>query len=517
MSGNIAIINASIHTMDPGNPHATAVVAKGGRILFVGSDEGALGFAAYATSILDANGKTILPGFTDAHTHLMQTGGRLAGRHDFAGCSNLAEFLNKVKTLAGKTDAKEWLMGYGFDESAWPEARLPKREELDEAGCGVALIIERVCGHLSVVNSNAEERLGIRTDDGRLSESQHLKARRALRPDNGEAFRGFFKVAADAHRLGITSVCDFVGRDTLGAYENLSVCGESIIPLRSSVFLFVTSPCEIPDTPPLSESARLRFGGIKAMQDGSIGARSAAVCECYVDTPGKTGELLHSQRELENIVAKSFQRGYSVSIHAIGDRAIDSVLCALKCGMPLLERRQDCGGNGKTVARIEHFELASNRHMDEAKEIGATLCMQPNFVGEWGASGGMYERALGRSRLQLMNRFGSVARKGCRLCFGSDGMPMGPLYGIHWAVNHPNEKERLTVDEAVAAYTRDAGAACGFAGCGVIKEGFFADFIVLSADPYLKPAKIKGIQVEATFLDGVRVFGEPLAGIAKKP
>jgi predicted amidohydrolase YtcJ len=146
--------------------------------------------------------------------------------------------------------------------------------------------------------------------------------------------------------------------------------------------------------------------------------------------------------------------------------------------------------------------------LETIASMGIIASVQPNFTGEWGLEGGMYQHRLGPNRSRRMNPLGTLLRSGIRMAFGSDGMPMGPLYGIWSATQHVVPEERLTPEQAVRCYTTGSAYA-GFeeAEKGKLMPGYAADFVVLSADPALVPKdQIRNIKVLRTYVDGRRVF-----------
>ena len=214
-----------------------------------------------------------------------------------------------------------------------------------------------------------------------------------------------------------------------------------------------------------------RIHGIKLFADGSIGARTAALFEDYADRPGSKGDLLLDASTIAGAIRAAHDSGLTVAVHAIGDRAIAEVLQAFS--------RIPEGESFSQGDRLEHFEIPREGDAHELARLGVRVCMQPNFVAEWGLPDGMYERALGVNRARAMNPFRSVLDAGCALFFGSDGMPLSPLYGIRAALSHPREGERLDIHEAHALYTRAPAEAFGEERSGLLREGWVADLAVL--------------------------------------
>ena len=143
----------------------------------------------------------------------------------------------------------------------------------------------------------------------------------------------------------------------------------------------------------------------------------------------------------------------------------------------------------------------------QTKEAGLVASCQPNFIGQWSGPGDVYENRLGPVRTARNNPYRRIARLGIPLCFGSDGMPYGPLYGIHWAVNGYFEDQRLSPEEAFRAYTA-GGAYASFEEHekGTLGAGKLADFVILDGDPFRNPTAIDRCRVRETWMGGRRVF-----------
>ena len=183
--------------------------------------------------------------------------------------------------------------------------------------------------------------------------------------------------------------------------------------------------------------------------------------------------------------------------HAIGDAAIDMVISAfedLKDKTRIREQRH----------RIEHAELINEWQIRRAAGMGIILSMQPNFVGRWQLEGGLYESRFDEEIVRGMNMFRTALDNGARIAFGSDGMPYGPLYGIWSATTHPNERVRISVEEAVRCYTMESAYSSFLERTlGSLSVGKRADFVVLSKDIMkIPPQQIKDVGIDMTFLGG---------------
>ena len=213
--------------------------------------------------------------------------------------------------------------------------------------------------------------------------------------------------------------------------------------------------------------------------------------------------LIYGMGKLEEIVAKAHQGGVQVAVHAIGDRAIDLTLNAIEGALKAAPRKDH-------RHRIEHMELVTDEQIRRVVELDIVASMQPNFLGEWGLAGDMYEKRLGKRWVEQNNPYRKILDKGAVIAFGSDCMPFSPLYGIHWAVNAPMDSQRISVDEAIRCYTKNAAyASFEEKTKGTIEEGKLADMTALSENPYENTDRIRDIKVVMTIQDGEIVYREP--------
>jgi predicted amidohydrolase YtcJ len=243
----------------------------------------------------------------------------------------------------------------------------------------------------------------------------------------------------------------------------------------------------------------LRLGAIKVFADGSLGAYTAALDAPYAGRPGERGMLVHSPRELREILEAAHRAGFQTATHAIGDAAIRLVVETLEAVQDSLPRKDP-------RHRIEHYELPDDEVLRRTKSAGIVASCQPNFVGQWSGPGDVYETRLGAARTVTNNPYRTILRRRVPLCFGSDGMPYSPLYGVHWAVNGFFEDQRISPEEALRAATAgSAFAAFEEDDKGTLEPGKLADFAVLSGDPFETPEAIARMRVASTWIGGHRV------------
>ncbi|MFQ5918809.1 MAG: amidohydrolase [Thermoplasmata archaeon] len=503
---DLVLVGGRVHTWSPEVPEAEAVALGGGRILAVGDRPEAIGFQGPETRVLDVGGRVVLPGFNDCHAHLATYGARIASL-DLTSAASLDDLKARVAEAASGIPKDRWMLGHNWDESRWPTRRFPQRADLDQAVPDRPIALSRVDTHMAVVNTEGLRRLsleavdGVERDDageptGVLKEEAMEVVREATRPDAGTIQEGLRAMIRDAHRLGITSVSETISPYGIAAYLALQRAGD--------LALRVNLMPRAEGLPALLDGGfgsgigggLLRLGPIKAFFDGSLGARTAALTEEFSDEPGNRGMLIYDEEEAASLVREATGGGFQLALHAIGDRGIAMAIQHLGAE----------GGKGFRH-RVEHLELPSEADLKEARRQGVVASMQPNFVGQWSRPGGMYEDRLGSTRLQRNNPFRRILDMDIPLAFGSDNMPLSPLYGVHWAVNAPFENQRLTVEEALQAYTLGSAYACGEEDRkGSLEPGKLADLVVLERDPWAHADSIETIPVYTTIVGGHVVY-----------
>jgi predicted amidohydrolase YtcJ len=485
-------------------PDAEVLVVEGDRIAAIGPEEALAGASLEGKERVDLRGRILLPAFIDAHVHILGAGLTESGwRVDLSGLTRE----EACAALAGAVESRgsrEWVLGGGWDEARWRDSRYLCREELDRFSPKSPVGAVRMDGHLMILNSEglraAREVLRsgpyeglVDVLTGEVREEAAWKVIESLEPDDATLREALTAAARLCHRQGIASVHGMTPRSRVPVLLS-SARREG---LRVTAFHKVASAEEIGEVRESEEfdGTWVRFGGVKAFADGSLGAGNAAVGDPYVD--GGTGRLNHTSAGLEAILRRSEEAGWRTAIHAIGDRAIEEVLQA----------HERVGSSRALRHRLEHFELPNDGQIERAVELGLHLSMQPNFVGNWSGPGSMYERKLGGARDEASNPFRLVLDAGAPLAFGSDGMPVSPIYGLHWAVNGAHPAQRVTADEAILAYT-SGGALFAFEEDvkGRLEVGALADLVVLDADPRETPSRISERKVEATYVGGMRVF-----------
>lgn len=431
----------------------------------------------------------VMPAFVDAHCHFTQMA-RFAAALDLSGAGCAADVLAAVARSA--SGGEGIIHGERFDESGWSDPRLPTPDQLDAAAGGRPVFLRRVCCHMAVM-SNAmmdlyeEGAPGIDRDTGVAVEGPVLEFDRRFAPSGEDLAASLRYAAAEAGAAGVTGVC------TMERLEDARRLRDTDLGLD------VSSAVLAGDLDRLEADEGML--GVKCFLDGSVGARTAAM-EAPWTSGEEPAELLYEDRELTGLLVRAWRLGLPPVMHAIGGRAVRQ---AARCSREAVKTAEV--PERLAWARLEHAEELGEEAMSELDPSLHRVCAQPNFVSAWQHPGGLYAERLGWDAARAMNPFARLLERGVGLGFGSDGMPFGPLAGLDGAVRHPHPRGRLTVGQALRAYTLDAAAVSGMEGLArPLEAGRRADLAVLSDSPFRRGG-FSGIEVVAAYRRGRQVAG----------
>jgi len=514
---SLVILNAKVITLDRRMPRAEAVAVFDDRIVAVGSNSKVRKYVSDGTRVVDAKGKSVVPGFVDCHVHMAGFGSFLQ-TVDLRDAKSIVEVQNKIRDYIAKNSDKPWVLGGRWDHEKFFERRLPNRWDLDAAVKEKPVFLVRVCGHIGVVNSKALELAGITretvVDGGKVDldasgeptgilreNALELVWRAVPKPDLKSMEESCIRACQEAVRFGLTGVHWIVdSADEIRVVQKL--CFEGKLPLR--VYLGV--PARLLDALVnlglLSGfgDGMVKLGFVKVFADGSLGARTAALKEPYSDDPKTSGMLLHTQRSLNRLVLKAHKAGLQLAIHAIGDHAIEAVLKAYEKAFKAFPRENH-------RHRIEHCSVLNPRLIRRIRRLGLIASVQPHFVVSdfW-----VFQR-VGEKRGRWVYPFKTLMRNGIVVVSGSDSPvePINPLLGVWAAVAKANfAEEKLSLDEAVRTYTFNAAYASFEEHLkGSIEAGKLADLVVLSEDlDRVPPENVKDVSVEMTIVGGKVVY-----------
>lgn len=514
IDSELVLINGDIVTLNPFCHSAQAVVIRNGKIASVGTDNQILSRSGKQAEILDLKGKTVVPGLTDSHTHMISLGHALP-QLDLRYVSSISEIQSRLKAEVKRTRKGRWIVGRGWDQDRLKEERYPTRWDLDEVSPDNPVLLNRVCGHVSVANSQALHLARINGKipssmarfidrDKETGEPTGLVKEKAvdlfsgmIEPREEDLVNACHRACADVAEAGLTSVtCITSELSQVHVLETLRKKGQ--LPLRVCVIVPVECLDEFKGKQLNDPFLKLR--GVKIFADGSLGARTAALCEPYTDESSTSGFLYYRLSQLKDLIRKADEAGFQIAVHAIGDKALEQTVKAFQS---VLSRERIT----RHRHRIEHASVLNPDLIKKIKSSGLLVCVQPHFV----VSDFWVPKRLGRERARWTYASKSLLRNGVRLAASSDAPveSLNPLLGIWAAVtNKLCPDERLSVEEALRAYTIDA-AYFSFEESvkGSIEVGKYADLTVLSHNPLkVKPEKIRGIQVEMTIVDGKIIY-----------
>ncbi|MBW1659252.1 MAG: amidohydrolase [Deltaproteobacteria bacterium] len=535
---DLILYNGIIKTQDAANPWTKAVAVKNSRFVAVGQTEKIKELKTKETRTIDLKGRLVLPGFTDAHFHFYDWS---LGRKwiDFSRVSSLEEFLGVLKEAIRKDHVPDlyqgWVLGQHWNESEWPEKRMPTRDDLDKVHATRPILLWRSDLHLAVANSKALEISGIGEDTpvpehGRIGLDEKGRPNGILQdraidlvkdkiptPKIGQVVEAMREGIPMLHSMGITGLHDLRlmdGSESAPCFRALQTLDmEKALTLRIWTCLsdhVLEEAINIGFQTGMG-SDFLRIGHVKLFADGSVGAGTAWLSEPYTD--GGTGLPLKEMDEIAHLIKRAESSGLSVAVHAIGDRAnheLIKVFVALK-GEGYVRR-------ASTVAphRIEHLQLLHTEDIKQLATLDVMGSVQPLQATD---DITLTERRLG-SRASLAYRFRDLIEHGVELAFGSD-CPVAepdPLLGIHAAVTRQRAdgtpssgwfpEQRISIEEAVRGYTIQPAKITGRDHfLGSITPGKLADFIVLDQNIFdIPPERIPTTKILLTCIDGKIVY-----------
>ncbi|MGV8118799.1 MAG: amidohydrolase [Candidatus Xenobiia bacterium LiM19] len=454
--------------------------------------------------VIELDGAPLLPGFIDTHTHFLHTGLHMSMIY-LTHCVTLDSLLETLRGWTG--DESEWVRGFGFDESVFPDRKRPARSDLDRVVPDRPAVIFRRDYHSCVLNSRAIDTLPPSPflkerevmQDGFFCGRANDWVRQVLfsRIDEGERISALKAAAAQALSKGITTVHALEG-GSLFCLDDL----EFFISHGDSVPLSIVLYPQIVDIKWCREREIPRIGGCLLI-DGSFGSRTAAISEPYHDDRENRGQLYFDPQFLNSFVLQAHREGLQLSFHAIGDRAVTMILDAYEAALKAFPRDDH-------RHRIEHCELPLRSDIERIGRLGVHVAVQPAFEYLWGGRQGMYCQRLGPERVMRTNPVRELLDNDIVVGGGSDSdvTPMDPMLGIYSALTHPNLAFRVSLKEALDMYT---GKAARFSfqerEIGDIEVGKRADLAVLSRNPHDSDIEsIMDIEVEKTLINGVIVY-----------
>lgn len=479
----------------------------------------------------DGKGKTLIPGFIDAHGHVMGMG-FAALTLDLSQTQSLAEALDKLRAYAERYPARPWIIGSGWNHEKWGMDRFPTAAEIDAVIPGRPVYLNRVDDHAAWVNSAAMAAAGITAatksppggaiqkiggqpnakpsgifvDNAKDLFKSHIPEPRAVERD-----LALQKAQEILLRSGVTTITDM--GTSMQDWQSFRRAGDKG-QLRVRIISYAADIDNMiaiagPEPSPWLYDDRLRLVGVKLYLDGALGSRGALLKSPYADRPGESGLAQLNSAQLKNKMSRAAMDGFQVAVHAIGDKANDEMLSAVE------EMQLSYGGDRRW--RNEHTQVLDPADLPRLAATGTIASMQPVHQI---SDRLMAEARLGPDRLSGAYAWKSIIGSGARLAFGSDAPveSVNPFPGLVAAMTREGTdgqpfggwqpQERISREQAWRAYTLGAAYA-GFAEdrLGSLEPGKRADFVIINEDiGLLGPRAIGTIEVQETWVNGERIY-----------
>jgi len=525
---DFVLLNGRVFTADDAQPWAEAVAVKDGKITAVGTTADMRNLAGRAARILDVQGRLVVPGLYDAHTHF-SSGGRSLADLSFRGVNSIAKVQDMIAAKIKELPDGAPVYGGQYDHSLFPGGNWPTREDLDAVSPDNPVVIERVDGHSVWVNSLALKLSGITKETkapfggeilkdaktgeptGILAEAAvvliRVKGQRPASTPEDDILRGL----AHAARLGLTSVATDSSLKEIEIYRKLQ--GEGRLTLRVYAWLPFEEMAACLKTGVRQGQGDdwVKTGFLKMFIDGTLGSGTALMLAPFADEPSKSGLPQHPYPAFAEMVDMAWANGFQIGVHAIGDKGVRWVLDAVAAARKKHGRRD-------LRPRVEHAQIISPEDVARFAALDVIASMQPTHCT---TDMRFCERRVGAERSRNAYIWRTLLDHHARLAFGSDWPvePLDPMRGLYSAVTRTGiesgappggwfPEQRLTMAEAVQLFTVGAAYASFEENLkGRLKPGLLADMVVLSKDIFTAaPQDILAAEALWTIVGGRVVY-----------
>ncbi|HEX6315054.1 MAG TPA: amidohydrolase [Gemmatimonadaceae bacterium] len=521
---SLAIVNARVWTADSTRPWAEAVAINGDTIVALGSSAEIRKLRA--ARVIDARGGMVTPGFIDAHVHFVTGGFRLSSVQ-LRDARTPEEFVRRIREFAATVPAGTWITGGDWDHEQWG-GTLPERAWIDSITPEHPVWVNRLDGHMALANSVALRAGRVTRETGDVAGGEIVRGANGeptgILKDNAQSLvdrvipeapevlqdRALDTAMTYVASHGVTSVHNMGSWWELAIFERARAAGR----LRTRIYAAVPLATweQLRDTVQARGTGDewLRIGALKGFVDGSLGSHTAAMLEPFTDAPRDRGLFVNTPEDLYRWTSGADKVGLHVMIHAIGDRAIRTLL-------DTYERVARENGPRDRRFRMEHAQHIAPADIARFGALGVIASMQPYHAiddGRWA------DKVIGAERARGTYAFRSLLDAGATLAFGSDWFvaPPTPLEGIYAAVTRRTlddrnpggwvPEQKITVEEALRAYTvGSATASFDEARRGSLKPGKLADLVLIDRDlTTISPESIREARVLLTVVGGSVVF-----------
>jgi predicted amidohydrolase YtcJ len=532
-AADLVVTSAKIWTGNEKTPEAEAVAVRDGRIVAVGTEAEVKPRIGPDTRVIDAKGRRIIPGITDAHTHVISAGS-LSRQLYLREAKDRADFVRQVEEKARELGPSKWILGGRWSVDSWTDPSPPRKEWVDAVTPNNPLFLSRMDGHMALANSAALKIAGINKngppdpEGGRIDrdpktreptgllrdDAMELVSKHIPEPDEAELDAAFATAMNQAHRWGITMVHDMSEWRHIETFRRAADRGK--LTLRVYSFYYSEDWDEglsrVKAFGPGNDW--LRIGGFKGFMDGSLGSRTAYMAEPFCDNPpeqkGWHGLLVAMADPPQEMLARckmADRAGMQTAVHSIGDQAnhiLLDIYAQVRVENGPRDRRQ----------RIEHAQHLLVKDIPRFERQGVIASMQPYHKAD---DGRWAEAALGKERLAGTYAFASLLKTGATVCFGSDWpvVTCNPFVGMATAVTGRTSdgkvwipSQSISVEQALRGYTMGGAKACFMEDrLGSIEVGKWADMVVLDRDLLSMPAdRIERVEPVMTIVGGKVVW-----------
>jgi predicted amidohydrolase YtcJ len=529
---DLVITGGRVFTADSLKPYAEAVAVKDNRIIAVGSDKQIRKFTdPSATRVIEAGGRTVIPGFNDAHAHF---GPVDPDYIELRYVTDPAVITEKVKEQVARSKKGQLIYGGHWEHEMFTTREWPAKELIDAVSPDNPVVLRRTDGHSVLVNSYVLRNSGITrsTPDpfggeimkdpvtgeptGILKESamELIKTgavKTELSPEEAreKKWLGYITALRQAAEYGITSI-QIPGSADFDMYDSIRAAG--MLTCRIDIGGELTAdPAKLDRYEQLrlkypSAGDWIRFGYLKDFMDGTLGSATAMMFEPFNDEPDKTGLPQMSYEELERRVLAADARGFQIGIHAIGPKANNWILNAY-------EKAREVNGTRDSRHRSEHAQILIEEDIPRFAGLGVIASMQPTHCI---TDKRFAEKRIGSERSRWAYAWKSLADSGAKLAFGTDYSvePLNPMEGLYAAVTRKDRKgedgegwfpmEKISMEKAIEYYTLGASyAQFTEERKGILREGYLADITILSEDIFnITEEMIMSVKADYTIADG---------------
>jgi len=526
----MVFVGGRVHTVDARNSIAEALAVAGERILAVGSNAEVRALAGPGTRVVELGGRSLLPGFVDAHCHLVGLGASHTAIDCKApGMDSIRALVEAVRARAATQPPGTWIRGRGYDQSRLAERRHPNRLDFDPVAAQHPVIFTRTCGHISAANSMAMELAGIddRTPDpagGRYDRADGRNLGVAYELAQGPLQRVAAISAEEQREAILRGQDDYLQAGGTSIHDAGGLVGPAFVQaqelhargaLRLRIYAFGTDGAGGRPGTALVQSgvhtgfgdSTLMIGAYKVVTDGSTSGPTGATREPYTSDSDDRGILYWGQNELDEMLERAHRAGFQCTVHGVGDRAIEQTLDAMARAQVRFPREH-------LRHRIEHCAILPPDLQRRVKAQGIVPAMQPAFFWEFGDG---YIVNYGRERADYMFPVKSLLNMGVTVAGSSDAPVTDhrPLFGIEQAITRATSDgdlcgpdERLDLTTAIRLHTIN-GAYAQFAEHerGSLEPGKLADLVMLSEEITRVPTRVlRDLPVALTVIGGIVAY-----------